>query len=134
MKLYLSHSIRGSAGSNASHDIQAANCAEAIKIADEIRLELPKLELYVPAENETFVQIAYECKYISEKEILDVDCKIIDTCSGVIIYVPKGDALQGGRLVEYRYATAIYKPVFLFSTVAQVIEQLRTAHWCGDLL
>lgn len=116
MKYYLSHSIRGKAGPDASHDVQAKNCAEAIKIADILRGLFPKLELYVPAKHETFIQIAYDLGYLSEKAILDIDCHIIDNCDGVIVYVPEGDELQGGRKVEYDHAVATHKPICVFYT------------------
>ncbi len=117
MRFYLSHAIRGKAGINAGHNTQNTNCAEAIRIANILREKFPKLELYVPAENETFVQIAYDTGHLAEKEILDIDCKIIDRCDGVIVYVPEGDELQGGRLVEFDHAAKTYKPVHVFATI-----------------
>ena len=50
MKLYFSHSIRGKAGPNASHDQQAKNCADAIGVANNLRALFRKLVLYVPAD------------------------------------------------------------------------------------
>lgn len=118
MKFYLSHAIRGKAGVGAGHDTQNANCATAIRIANQLREKFgPKLILYVPAENETFVQIAYDTGHLAEKEILDIDCKIIDMMDGVIVYVPAGDELQGGRLVEYTHARKTGKPVVIFDDV-----------------
>lgn len=126
MKFYLSHAIRGKAGVKAGHDIQNANCAAAIKIANKLRERFgPKLVLYVPAENETFVQIAYDTGHLAEKEILDIDCKIIDGCDGVIVYVPEGDELQGGRLVEFKHAMRTNKPVIRFSDVEQITFWLQ---------
>lgn len=123
MKFYLSHAIRGKAGPDASHDTQTKNCAEAKRVANILRRLFPKLELYVPAENETFVQIAYDTGHLGEKEILDIDCKIIDNCDGVIVYVPDGDKLQGGRKIEYDHAVATNKPVCIFHTPEE------TANW-----
>ncbi len=121
MKFYLSHAIRGKAGANASHDDQNENCRAAILIAMELRgIFGSKLELYVPAENETFVQIAYDTGHLSEKQILDIDCRIIDNCDGVIVYVPDGDVLQGGRKVEFDHAFFTNKPVQVFVTVDQI--------------
>ncbi len=128
MKFYLSHSIRGKAGPDASHDIQAKNCAAAIRVADYLRKLFPKLELYVPAEYETFVQIAYDSGYLSEDEILSVDCKIIDNCDGLIIYVPDGDKLQGGRLVEYNHAVTTNKPVCVFHTAHEAADWIEAMY------
>lgn len=123
MKFYLSHAIRGKKGPEAGHNIQNVNCAEAIRIANELRERFSKLELYVPAENETFVQIAYDTGHLAEKQILDIDCKIIDMQDGVIIYVPDGD-LQGGRLVEYTHAMKTNKPVHVFATIGSATSWL----------
>jgi len=121
MKFYFSHAIRGKAGLKASLEVQNANCAEAMQIADKLRERFgPKLDLYVPAENETFVQIAYSMGHLSEEAILDVDCRIIDQQDGVIVYVPKGDELQGGRLVEYNHALKTRKPVQIFSNIDEI--------------
>lgn len=133
MRFYLSHAIRGKAGPNASHDVQAENCAEAIRVANALRRQFPKLELYVPAENETFVQIAYDSGYLSEKQILDVDCKIIDSVCGVLVYAPEGGGLQGGREIEYRHAIDTNKPVCVFSKEYEAINWL-TDQYRGELL
>jgi len=133
VRLYLSHAIRGTAGLDASHDVQAMNCAEAIRIANMLRAAFPKLILYVPAENETFVQIAFDSGHINEKAILDVDCKIIDRCDGVLIYVPAGDELQGGRKIECDHAIATKKPVCIFSRIDEATDYLY-ARYRGELL
>lgn len=122
MKFYFSHAIRGKAGPDASHDVQATNCAEAIRVANILRAMFRKIVFYVPAENETFVQIAYDSGRLSETEILDVDCRIIDECDGVLIYKPENDELQGGRKIEYEHAIATHKPVVIFNNVHQAAD------------
>lgn len=125
MRVYLSHSIRGSAGEKASADLQDQNCKTAIEIAKILRRSVKKLNLYVPAENETFVKLAYDLGHLSEKQILDIDCKIIDQMDAVIVYVPQGDELQGGRMVEYHHATAIAKPVVIFHEISEAVHWLN---------
>ena len=124
MKFYLSHAIRGQAGPNASHDVQAKNCADAIRIANSLRQRFPKLSLYVPAEHEIFIQIAYDGEYLTEGEILEIDCHIIDNCDGVLFYVPEGDELQGGRKIEYDHTVAVEKPLAVFCYVNEAIDYL----------
>ncbi len=124
MKFYFSHAIRGQAGPDASYDVQAKNCADAIRVADKLRAEFPKLTLYVPAEHEIFIQIAYDSGHLNEKEILDIDCKIIDSMDGVLFYVPEHDWLQGGRLIEYRHAVATKKPLVIFHNVSEATDYL----------
>ena len=128
MRLYLSHSIRGKEGPKASLDTQNHNCEEAKRIANILRGLFPRLELYVPAENETFVQIAFDRGYITEEQILWVDCAIIDTLDGVIVYVPDGDELQGGRLVEFRHARATNKWCITFSNANQAANWIEAMY------
>ena len=131
MRLYLSHAIRGPAGSAASLDVQKANCDKAKHIAKQIRIKYPHLDIYVPAENELFVSIAYRSGHLSEKAILDIDCKIIDGCDGVIAYVPGHDTLQGGRLIEYNHAMFRNIPATTFATLEQIepwIDHMMYGH------
>ncbi len=124
MRVYLSHSIRGKAGNKATVLQMKANC-DAIKvIGNQIRATIPRLDLYIPAEHEDFVGIAYQKHFITEKHILDVDCEIINNCDAVVVYVPEGDELQGGRLIEYNHAVETKKPVYVFNEVDQAIGYL----------
>lgn len=128
MKFYLSHAIMGKAGASAGCDVQARNCADAKRVAYRLRMLFPKLELYVPAENETFVKIAIDSGHLSVKAVLDIDCKIIDNCDGVIVYVPEGDELQGGRKVEYDHAVATNKPACIFHTPEEAADYLEAMY------
>lgn len=104
-KVYFSHSIRGKKGSDCTKAEQEKNCQAAIDMANAIRKKCPWLELYVPAENEEFVQIAYEEDYLSTKEILEIDCLIANKYNdAMLILIPLGDKLQGGRLYEFNHA------------------------------
>jgi len=115
MKVYLSHSIRGSKGNAATQTEQKACCDAAIALGERISAEIESLELYVPGANEEFVAIAYRKSYMTIDEILNVDCTIIDGCEAVIAYVPTDDELQGGRLVEVKHAIDIDIPVKVFN-------------------
>ena len=124
MRFYLSHSIRGKAGANATGLEMKANCEKAILIANLIRNAIPSIEIYCPGEHEDFVQLAFYRHYLTEKQILEIDCAIIDSCEGVIYYVPEGDELQGGRKVEYDYAYQTGMVVYMFNNVKTIINQL----------
>lgn len=117
MKIYLSHPIRGKYGANATNTQMKENCNRAIDIANYIRANIPSLEVYVPGEHEDFVGITYKKKFLTEQQILNVDCEIINSCDGVIIYIPESDTLQGGRLVEATHAKANKIPVWEFEDV-----------------
>ena len=124
MRFYLSHSIRGKYGKDATPTQMKENCDRIITIARMIRESIPAVDLYVPALHEDFVGIAYKDKYLTEKQILDIDCKIIDTCDGVIVYCPPDDPIQGGRQVEWEHAVVTHKPVMVFDTSGQAISWL----------
>lgn len=130
MRVYLSHAMRGQAGTGATVDAQAKNCAAAIEIAWKLRHTYGrKLDLYVPAETEPFVQDAYDHGFLTVKQILDVDCRVLKRCDAMVVWVPEGDSLQGGRLIEYDYALLHNIPVIVFKTVEQAeawLEHLFT--------
>ena len=84
---------------------------------------LPKLELYIPAESEPFVQRAYDKKYLGEKQILDVDCDIIGAGNLLLVY----GEVYGGVKVEVDYAVRNEIPVFIFDAFDMIVaRQLRT--------
>ena len=128
MKVYLSHSIRGKLGNNCPPEVLKANCETAISIANAIRTRCPWAEIYVPAEHEDFVQKAYNKKYITEKQILEVDCEIIAEHDILIIYIPEGDELQGGRLTEHDFAINECMAIGLFKTATEAIDFLTERH------
>ncbi len=66
------------------------------------------------------VQTAFLSGHLTIADILDIDCKIIDGCDGVIVYVPRYELLQGGRKVEYDHAKANNIPVITFATIRQI--------------
>lgn len=124
MKIYLSHRIAGG-DNNVSYTEQEKNCKIARDIAKQIRDALPTIELYVPGDQtEQFVRIALDRGYLTIQQILDVDCKIIDTCDGVLVYCPPDDIIQGGRFVEYKHAIKTNKPVMIFETAEETIPFL----------
>ena len=126
MRVYLSHAMRGKAGEGCSRTAQTKNCTAAIEVAWAMRnVYGRKLDLYVPAETEPFVQAAYAVDYLSVGEILEIDCRVIDGCDAVVVWVPEGDSLQGGRLVEYDYAKANNIPVVIFRDTEQAVKWLE---------
>lgn len=94
-KVYLSHHIRGPNGINATKEEIENNIKLYKNIGEQIRAyfwdweklnNFPKMELYVPADHDEFVQIAFDKKYVTEEQILTVDCGIINTCSLLIAF------------------------------------------------
>lgn len=135
MRVYFSHTIRGMDGPSADQDTLNTNCTSAILMAGAIMKELDWVDFYVPAEHEDFVQKAYDAGYITEEEILAIDCKIIDDCDACAVSVSGDeywglsdndrDCLQGGRLIEYDHCIATNKPVLLFCDADDAIAGLK---------
>ena len=120
MRVYLSHSIRGPKGKNATHTDMKENCDEAIRVGCIIREQLKCVDLYIPAEHEEFVDVAFQHKILSIKQILEVDCLIIDTCDAVVFYCPPDDCvLQGGRLIEFNHTIRTNKSPCIFDSPIQ---------------
>lgn len=118
-RIYQSHSIRGPSGIDATKTEIEANLIKYVRVGTKIKAYLidwekmdgfPKMDLYVPAEHDEFVQIAYNKKYINEEQVLDVDCTIIDSCS---LLIACGDYTQSrGMQVEIQYASEHGIPIY----------------------
>ena len=113
---YFSHSIRGKKGRDATKADMDRNCAEAKKVALWIRENVPEIELYVPAEHEDFVYIAYTDNYLTEDEILAIDCKILSGLDFHIVHEVEG-WLGGGIGVEITAAHKYGKLIFYISSL-----------------
>ena len=124
MRYYVSHSIRGAKGVNATPMDMKNNCDRIIKVCKQISEALPNVDLYIPALHEDFVAIAFHDKYLTEQQVLKIDCKIVDNCDGVIVFSPDDDMMQGGRAVEYNHAIVTGKPAFIFGYVEEAISWL----------
>lgn len=124
MRVYCGHSIQGKYGKDATETQIKENCDAIIVLAKQLRKALPDIEFYVPAEHEDFVHRAYLGGYLTIPQILEIDCQIIDSCAAVVILVPNGDELQGGRKIEYDYAVEKNIPVVVYRLVGEAIEWL----------
>lgn len=123
IKVYLSHAIRGKSGNDCGIGEQNVNCQAAREMAVKIREGLDRpVDLYVPAEHEEFVQIAYLRKYMTEKEILTTDCVIVKRSKCIVVLVPEGDELQGGRLIEHDFAIDNMINLCVFSKASEAID------------
>ena len=128
MRVYMSHSIRGKLGNAATPASLQENCLAAIETGEEIRKACPWANIYIPAEHEDFVQKAYDKKYMTEKQILEIDCDIIAECDILIVYVPAGDELQGGRKVEHDFAVNECMLLGTFAYPDDIIDWLTELH------
>ena len=120
---YFSHSIRGKKGKEATDEDMERNCKVAMEVAAWIREVIPSIELYVPAEHEDFVVIAYRDKLLTEKQILDIDCKILGKRDFHIVHEVDG-WLGGGIGVEIDAAKKYSKAIFFVSELNEVTAVL----------
>jgi len=110
IKVYVSHSIRGKKGINATDEDMRRNNDLAIIFGKALRRKFSGVEFYVPGDHDEFIIITYRKKYLSEKQILEVDCEIVQGCNFVIAYTPD-DYLSRGMKVEIEYANGNGIPV-----------------------
>lgn len=124
MRFYLSHSIRGIKGKDATIEDMQKNNEAAIAVANYLRQNITtSISIHVPAEMEEFVSIAYNLGLLCEKDILDVDCRIIAGCDAVLIYAPD-DIITGGCKIELDYAIEHKIPVFIGKNAETLLNML----------
>ncbi|KKM63222.1 hypothetical protein LCGC14_1513700 [marine sediment metagenome] len=112
MRVYISHSIRGKHGINATKEQMERNNELAKSFSRLIKNYFIHIDFYVPGDHDEFVLIAYDKKYLTEAQILSVDCEIVDRCNFVIALVPDGYMSRGMR-IEADYAAAHGIPVLI---------------------
>ena len=118
MRIYISHSIRGIKGKDATDDDMRVNNLKAISFGKDIRANFKGLDIYVPGDGDEFVLKAYRSGYLTEDQILSVDCQIIDTCDAVLAFIPD-QYISNGMLVEILHAQDARKPVFLAKDIVE---------------
>ncbi len=109
-KYYISHPI--SDGGVLAEEIIQKNCKAAIDFTEWLRKEFPNTLFYCPAEHEEFVHTTHTDKLLTIPQILDVDCKIIDSCDGMIAFNPNGK-VSAGMWVEIDHCSKTGKWVFI---------------------
>jgi hypothetical protein len=113
MRIYLSHPIRGVKGKDATIQEMLENNQKAIEFGAKYRKTFPH-KIYVPAEHDEFVIIAYQKGYLTEEQILDIDCEILQSCEGVVFYNHEL-VMSGGMNTEFRCATNLKIPMAFIS-------------------
>lgn len=136
IKIYISHSIRGRYGQDATNKQMQENCQKAVDFGKWLKEKFPNIELYIPGEHDEFVAIAYSKGWLTEKQILDIDCEIINnTCDGILMFMPD-DYISTGMKREEKcnkprcYATSYnlhYRPL-LEQVIFNFIKKLEKAN------
>lgn len=111
IRIYASHYIRGPKGLKATEEDMLLNCHKAVIHGLKLEAQFSNVDFYVPGAVDEPIVIAYRKKYLTERQILDVDCSIIDTCQAMLLLI-WGDHLSQGMQVEVDHAKAHNIPIF----------------------
>jgi len=112
-RAYMCHSIRGRKGMDATEAEMNANNNKAIEAGERLRWEHPELDVYVPGDHDEFIMIGYKNGVLTETEILDIDCGIVERRDVIIMYTEDG-YLSRGMITEVEYAKKHKKEVWWY--------------------
>lgn len=122
---YMSHPIRGITGDAATKEVQIANSEKARSAAMVLRNKINGLDVYCPGDAEKFVYLTYANGWLTDDQILEIDCKIEEDCDLLLVY--EFDRLGKGCRVEIEAADKFGIPIIRFSEVTpEVISSIRT--------
>jgi len=129
LKVYLSHPIMGIKGVKATEKEIKANVEKAIRMVNKIRTMFPELDVYCPAEHETFVHLAYKLNKLSIDDILKIDCQLIKDCKLLLAYNWQY-VLSNGMKTEVEFASKNNIPIITFRndsifTIRFAMRQIR---------
>lgn len=88
------------------------NNKKAIDFGKQLIKEFPDVDFYIPGEHDEFILIAYRKEYLTEKQILSVDCDIVLRCNFLVVFAPD-DYISSGMKIEIDHAVANNIPVIL---------------------
>lgn len=126
-RAYVSHSIRGKYGKDATKKQMEENNNKAMEFAKLLRKQFTTIDFYIPAEHDEFVLEAYTHKRITENEILETDCNIIAKCNFMIVYSPD-NYISHGMQYEVHFATDNNIPLFYIyseTPTAQTVKEIN---------
>ncbi len=130
-RAYVSHSIRGKLGVNATPESMADNNRLAHESAVAMRCILPEVHLYVPGEHDEVISLLYQDGRLKEGDILWADCEIVRTCAFLIAWTPD-DFISTGMGIEIDFAREQDIPVYIIRDVEElqalkpvILEYLR---------
>ncbi len=116
-RAYVSHSIRGKLGINATPESMAENNVKAHEAAVLMRCVIPEIHFYVPGEHDEVISLLYQDGRLKEGDILWADCEIIrQTCDILIAWASDGFISTGMR-IEIKFARDHDIPVFIIEDV-----------------
>jgi len=110
VRAYISHTIRGKHGIGATDTQRKENSEKCISFGNALRKEFPNVDFYVPGEHHEIDTISYRKGYMTEEQILDIDCTIISRCNFIVILSPD-DYISKGMQIEIDHAVENNIPI-----------------------
>ena len=127
-KCYLSHPIQGvhrNVSEVERNKNMQYNNTVALAAGAAIRICCPHIDLYVPAEHEDFIVLAWKLGYLYEGPILDVDCGLIAQCDAVLFLNHQRTYSHGMRIEAEKAASlGLYK--YTFTSLDQIPNQVKS--------
>lgn len=110
-RVYVSHSIRGKLGVDATPESMAKNNRLAHEAVVLMRCIIPEIHFYVPGEHDEIIMILYQGGRLKEGDILWADCELIKrTCEILIAWAPD-NFISTGMQIEIDFANTHNIPV-----------------------
>ena len=104
IRAYLAHPILGISGNKATLEEITFNIQRAIVAKKILEIVIPELEVYCPGEVDEFPQVAlWDKKYLTLKQLLDIDCAILGKRDLLLIYNWQ-HKISDGMMIEKEYA------------------------------
>ena len=120
---YLSHPIRGSGVDKASKKTQISNGEKAATVARELERLIPGLKIYCPGDAEKFTFYSYSLGFLTDEQILDIDCRIIS--DGDLLLSYDFDTSHGVK-IEKTFARESGIPIYSFTALnRRVVREIR---------
>lgn len=116
--VYVTHSIRGMKGDDATAEDMKINNNNAITFGTILRDLFPDVDFYIPAEMDNLL-VAHEINPGGiVKQLLAVDCAIIDSRDLLLVWIPD-QYISNGMMVELLHASKINKEIAIVRTVEE---------------
>jgi len=131
IRVYISHSIRGKQGVDATDEERKENGNKAIVFGNILRDEFPTIDFYIPGEHHEIDTIAFRKDYMTEEQILDIDCEIISRRNFIVVFAPD-DYTSTGMHIEIDYAVKNHIPVIsaIDGTYEEYVQKIIYAINC----
>lgn len=120
IRAYISHTIRGKYGEKATDEQRRNNSEKCIFFGGILRKEFSNVDFHIPGEHHELDTIAYRKGYMTEEQILDIDCEIISRCNFIVVFAPD-DYISEGMQVEIDYA--VLNKILVISAIDGSYEQ-----------